>query len=99
MSSTEARRLYERRWQTIAEVIKDWDPYGLLASGSPTDEFDSEISSLVAQIPRIRSAHDASHAVSRIFSSSFEPIRFAPDACSVVGAKLFQLLTQRGLLS
>jgi hypothetical protein len=91
-------KTYEHMWQATAEVIREWDPYGLLASGSPLYEFDSEISSVVVQIPRIHSERDATHAVSRIFSSSFEPERFTPEACSSVGAQLFQRLKEQGFL-
>jgi hypothetical protein len=81
-----------------ADVIRKWDPQGLLAGGAPVDEFDQEIASLVAQIPRIHSAVDASHAVSRIFSSSFEADSFPPDMCSEVGKKLFVALSEQGLI-
>lgn len=79
MSKRAAKKTRDLLWQTTAEVIREWDPLGLLASGSPIDEFDSEISSVVAQVPRIHSARDAAHAVSRVFSSSFDRSRFAPE--------------------
>ena len=86
-------------WETTADVIREWDPYRLLTNESPRDEFDSEISSVVAQTSRIHSASDAAHAVSRVFSSSFEPELFTPNACSDIGAQLFRRLQERGLLS
>lgn len=66
---------YKRAVRVVREVVHAWDPYRLIAGGAPDDEFDHEIASVVAQIPRIRSARDASHALSRVFSSSFGPIR------------------------
>ena len=99
IKNAEGKERYRLMWQATADVLREWDPYLLLAGGSPKDEFDSEISSVVAQIPRIHSATDAAHAVSRTFSSSFGSDSFSPKACSDVGAKLFSCLQERGLLS
>jgi hypothetical protein len=85
-------------WDVTANVIRSWDPYGLLAGGTPLDEFDQEIASLVAQIPRIHSAEDAVHAMSRTFSSSFEADLFTVGICSEVGKKLFAALSKQGLI-
>ncbi|HEY1377079.1 MAG TPA: hypothetical protein VGF55_09815 [Gemmataceae bacterium] len=92
------RRDYDRAIQAVREVIHRWDPYGLLAGGSPLDEFDAEIAALVAQVPRIRSRADAAHALSRVFSSAFEPERFRPEDCIAAGTELFEALSAAGLL-
>ena len=42
---------YRRAIEVVAAVIREWDPYGLLRTGAPQDEFDSEIAGVVAQIP------------------------------------------------
>lgn len=89
---------YKLALQVVSEVIRAWDPYSLLAGGCPTDEFDSEIASVVAQIPRIKSEQDATHALSRIFSSAFEPERFKPDDCAETGGQLFSALLTNRLL-
>jgi hypothetical protein len=89
---------YRRLWDVTATVIRSWDPYWLLASGPPLDEFDREISSVVAQIPRIHSAVDASHAVSRVFASSFQADEFTVEKCSEVGQKLYAALSEQGLI-
>jgi hypothetical protein len=91
------RKQYEQMWDVTAAVVKAWDPYGLLAGGAPEDELDSEITSLVAQIPRMASATDAAHAVARIFGSSFAPERFTPQSCADVGEKLYAALRGHGL--
>ncbi len=75
-----------------------WDPYRLIRSGAPQDEFDSEIASVASQIPRIQSSKDAAYVVSREFSSNFEPHLFKPEACADVGEKLYKALEERGLL-
>lgn len=92
------RARYRQIRDVTATVIKSWDPYGLLNGGAPGDEFDQEIAALVAQIPRIHSAEDAAHAVSRIFAASFEAHLFTPGTCSDVGKKLYAALTEQGLI-
>jgi len=88
---------YDRAFAIVREVIHEWDPYGLIGGGAPADEWDSEIASLVAQIPRIRSQNDAAHTVSRVFSSAFQPEGFSPVDCAEVGRRLYSSLTQSGL--
>ncbi len=83
---------------TVREIIHEWDPYGLIAGGAPKDEFDREIQSVAEQMARISGAKDTVLALSRVFSSAFEPELFTPDKCEAVGTKLYELLQQRGLL-
>ena len=66
--------------EVVRQVIHEWDPYGLLAMGAPQDEWDSEIRSLVDQVGRIACEKDAALAISRIFSSAFQPEGFG-DQC------------------
>ena len=84
--------------QVVTSVIHQWDPYSLIAGGGPADEFDSEIASVVSQIPRIKSERDATLALSRVFSSAFEADGFGPDACAAAGTQLFAALTSKGLV-
>jgi hypothetical protein len=93
------RSKYQQKWDVTAGIIRDWDPLGLLDGGAPGDEFDREIASLVAQIPRIHSAVDAMQAVSRIFASSFDASSFTEESCSEVGKQLFAALAEQGLLN
>ncbi len=89
----------DRRFAVVRDVIHEWDPYLLLAGGAPNDEFDSEIRSIVKQIPRIGSANDAAGAVSRVFMSAFSnDARFSTENCAAVGAKLYAALEENGLV-
>jgi Domain of unknown function (DUF1871) len=97
--NTAGRAKYQQMWDVTAGVIKSWDPYGLLGGGAPGDEFDQEIASLVAQIPRIHSAADAAQAISRIFASSFQAHPFTEETCSEVGKKLYAALAEQELIS
>lgn len=85
-------------YSIVREIINEWDPYGLIATGAPEDEFDSEVHSIVGQIPRIQSSNDAIHAIKRVFASNFEPERFSIDECSEVGRKLYVALDSKGIL-
>jgi hypothetical protein len=61
-------------------------------------ELAVEIASIAIQISRIQSRNDATHAVSRVFSSSFEAKRFKPESCVDVGEKLYLALEAKKLL-
>jgi hypothetical protein len=90
---------YDRAFTVVRDVIHEWDPYALVGGGAPGDEWDSEIASLVAQIPRIKSENDAAHAVSHVFSSAFQPEGFSPADCAEVGKRLYSSLVGSGLLA
>jgi hypothetical protein len=48
------RKFYDSALAVVSGVIETWDPYALIRSGAPRDEFDSESRSVVRQISRIR---------------------------------------------
>src|SRR4051812_17708762 len=89
---------YERACQVVREVVHLWDPYGLIHVGCPPDEFGAEIAAVVRQAPRIRSRNDAAHALSRVFSSAFEPSQFRPEDCAAAGDDLYEALSATGLI-
>ena len=89
---------YDRAFAVVRTAINEWDPYGLVGGGGPADEWDSEVASIVAQIPRISSARDAAHAVSRTFAGSLDHKGFSPEDCEAVGVQLFEGLVSAGIL-
>jgi hypothetical protein len=89
---------YKRALQVVGSVVREWDPYSLLAGGAPQDEFDSEIAGVVAQVPRIKTEQEAALALSRVFSSAFEAERFTPEKCAEAGRKLFAALSANGFV-
>ena len=88
----------EKIFDAVRSVIHEWDPYDLIAGGAPDDEFDSEISAVIRQLDRIRSSRDATHVISRVFSSSFEPELFQIEHCQSVGERLYSVLVERGIM-
>jgi hypothetical protein len=91
-------KVYKRALDVVRSVINKWDPYSLLASGCPNDEFDAEIASLVTQIPRIHSPSDAIQAISRVFSAAFGPDGVTERDFAAVGTRLFAALCTHGLI-
>jgi hypothetical protein len=92
------RREREKIFEAVRSVINEWDPYDLLANGAPDDEFGMEISAVIRQLDRIRSPLEASHVISRVFSSSFEPELFQVEHCQSVGERLYLVLVERGII-
>jgi hypothetical protein len=86
ISTTEG---YERALSVVRSVIH----------GAPNDEFDQQIAQLTARSRKIESPADAAHAISEIFSSSFDAADFTPESCAAVGRHLFAALSSAGLLS
>jgi hypothetical protein len=88
---------YKTATALVGDIIRKWDPYCLLSEGAPSDEFEGEISRVVAHIPRITSAAAAAQVLSQVFSDSFEPELFTPGKCEVPASELFARLVASGL--
>ena len=82
----------------VKSVIYEWDPYGLLAGGAPTDEFDGEIRSIASQTENIESSGDASQLIHKVFSESFSADDFKKEVCEYVGVKLYSALRKHNAL-
>jgi hypothetical protein len=67
---------YENAISVIGLVVRAWNPYRLIESGAPADEFDAEIARLATYVPRISNAADTAKALSEVFSAAFEPALF-----------------------
>lgn len=89
---------YKKAFTVVRDVINSWDPYNLVGGGAPSDEWESEVAKIVAQIPRIRSRTDAAHAISRTFSSSLQHEGFGPELCAEVGSQMYAALVEAGIL-
>jgi hypothetical protein len=83
----------------VTSVVRSWDPYRLIGSGAPTNEFDAEIAKVVSCIPRISNGAAAAAALSLVFSASFEPELFSLAQCAVPGQELFAKLLAAGLVA
>ena len=92
------RKDYERAFTLVRKATNGWDPYGLISGGCPQDEWELEIASIVAQMPRIRASRDVAHVVSRVFSGSLGKERCSPEACAAVGSQLYDALIEARIL-
>jgi len=82
--------------EIVRESIHRIDPYCLLDGGSPDDEFDSEISSIVSQLDRSGSGRDVAHSIARVLNSSFSESH-RPEEFEVEGNMIFEALVKNGL--
>jgi hypothetical protein len=87
---------FKKAQEIVSASIHKIDPYSLLAGGSPKDEFDSEISSIVGQLARCNSGKDISHAIARVLGSSFSE-KFEPEKFEEEGLKIYKDLKKHGL--
>ena len=81
----------------VRESIHRIDPYSLLAGGSPDDEFDSEIKSIVGQLQRCGSGRDVAHAIARTLTSSFGE-KFEPSEFESEGQHIYAELLRNELI-
>jgi hypothetical protein len=89
---------YWRAFRVVKRVIDKWDPYYLIGSGAPLDEFEPEVYRILPLLQTILSEADAARAVSEVFSEQFEPEYFTPEQCGKVGSELFEELRREGLI-
>jgi hypothetical protein len=61
---------YRELLAIVARVVAEWDPYALLDSGAPRDEFAHEVALVAAQVPRNKSAFEAARVVAEVFSAA-----------------------------
>ncbi len=87
-----------QRFAVIARVVNKWDPYGLLASGAPPDEFHPEIRAIAWEIANVHSADAAVALVAKVYSAYFTPTDFPVERCRAVGLELFAELQAAGLV-
>ena len=92
------RQDYDLAFDVVRRAINEWDPHALIAGGAPSDEWESEIAAIVAQIPGMASPTEATLAISKTFSNALEPGLFRPEDCESVGNKIFTDLIDAKIL-
>ena len=90
---------YRELLALVARVVAEWNPYALLDSGAPRDEFAHEVALIAAQVPRVKSAREAARVIADVFSSAFDPESFGIEVCIPIGERLFAELKQSGFIS
>jgi hypothetical protein len=92
------KHLYQGAIAVATAVINEWDPYNLVAGGASKDEFEGEVSRIVARAREVPTPEALARLVSEVFSSSFEPKVFSVETCLPVAARLFEELQTNGFL-
>ena len=93
------RLQYDQAFQIVREVVASWDPYNLIASGGPPDEFDGVIARLLPRLQNVASGAEAAEAVSVVFGDAFGETGFDVGSCADVGKQLHDRLAAAGLLA
>ena len=94
MNKKELKMQYFDLFKHVSEIINEWDPYSLLETGAPSDEFDPEVASIISRIEEIKTENDAILIISKIFTKSFDDKVFSKNHCSSVGIKLYKKLEE-----
>jgi len=91
------KQRYRELHAVVGEIIREWDPDGLLAGGAPPDEYDGEIARILPHVRQIQSAADAAAVVSGVFASAFGRDD-SSEAYAAVGERLFSALRENGFV-
>jgi Domain of unknown function (DUF1871) len=59
------------KFNTIKEVINEWDPIGLLDDGEPDDEYTPEIRDIVQLLTSIKSVDELAVIIHKVFLKWF----------------------------
>ena len=73
----------------LKQIINSWDTYKLIEEGAPNDEFEAEISKVLAGLSRCTTSGEVVKLVSNVFSESFEKKYFSPEDCRSVGDEIY----------
>ena len=75
-------------FSVVKKHIDAWDPFSLLASGCPQDEFDGESRMIAQRITCASSEQEIADIVRRVFSSQFDEASFPEADCLSVAASI-----------
>ncbi|CEG22808.1 hypothetical protein BN1080_01743 [Planococcus massiliensis] len=81
------RRSYEHAFTVIKNIVDEWDPVGLWAMGSPTDEYESEIREITRLSFRINSVEELANAIQYLFVARFEE-QLPMETCTKIASKI-----------
>ena len=95
----QTRAQYDEAFQLVREVIASWDPYSLIATGGPPDEFDDEVARVLAGIRGATSSTDIAEVVLNVFGEAFGESGFDVGSCAEVGQQIYSRMSAAGLLS
>lgn len=62
---------YKNLFSLVKAIVNKNDPIGLLEQGSPADEYDTEIKSIVAAATKCKTVQELQEEIYSIFKDSF----------------------------
>ncbi len=83
---------FKRIHKIVKKAIDKWDPYALLASGAPKDEFDSETNMVLTKINIDSNVEEIANVISEVFSEMFFPEDFPVEDCIDVAKSIYENL-------
>jgi hypothetical protein len=88
----EAKRKYKKLFDELNVIICSWDPYGLIRSGAPKDEWYEEVTSILAGLRQTssKSNDDVIDLVQNVFSKAFSKEDFPRERCEQVGNEIYE---------
>ena len=89
---------YQETVHIVMQSLNEWDPYELIEAGAPENEFTEEATRIAAKIKKIETPTDLAHAISDVFSRSFDSDVFSVEECLPVASKILSDLKVRRLL-
>jgi hypothetical protein len=97
-ATNELKKKYNELMETVGAAIKKLDPYGLIAGGAPSNEFDSEVAKISTEALKPTSVRDFASFIAEVLNESFGK-GFSTDSCLPVAKEIRSELKQKGLLS
>ena len=79
---------YKRQHQELTKIINEWDPYGLLDGGAPSDEFAHEVSKILTELKKATSVDEVAQIVANVFTENFGE-EFLIKDCENVSKEIF----------
>lgn len=92
MSNKTLKNNFKTTIKIITKIVNEWDPYCLLESGAPIDEFSSEINSIACQIKPNQTIDELSKIVLNVFGSAFGYEDFKIDECKKIAEKIINVI-------
>jgi hypothetical protein len=65
----------DKKFDIVKQAIDEWDPYGLLTTGAPSDEFDRKSRRIANKISKESSVKDIAIIISKVCQVHLNPFR------------------------
>jgi len=77
--------------QIVQDVLREWDPEGLIEMGLPANEYNPEAERICNRLPEVESAEQMTSLLQGVFSQMFSR-DYALEECEEPGNEIFRRL-------